>query len=90
MAKRRELLKESGLCIDCEKPRGESGTSSQCRDCAEIRNAIESARLKYKRDDWKAKGLCGNCGGKLDTDISICSHCKFNNMLSARRSNHRK
>lgn len=36
----------AGLCIDCHAPRGEDGTTTRCRECA---NAINAYGRQYAK-----------------------------------------
>ena len=49
---------EHGLCGDCGSERGDSGTTTRCRPCAD--NYNEKAMVRQKRRYWERKGVCGS------------------------------
>jgi predicted amidophosphoribosyltransferase len=54
----RDGRRRRGLCVDCEEPRGEDGTSYRCRVCADAvnkanreRRAQEKAQARIEESD---------------------------------------
>lgn len=69
--KRRLLLKQQNLCIDCGK-KSEIASSIYCKDCKKSRN--ESGK-KY-RLLLREQGLCINGCGKKTIDLIHCEECR--------------
>jgi hypothetical protein len=80
-----QRLKEAGLCVYCQQPRGKKGTTIYCRKCAEKERERTRQRLAKRVE----QGLCVRCGkprGKNSTLI----HCrKCADKLSEYRRNYK-
>lgn len=61
---RRERI-EGGLCQDCGAPRGQGGTSTQCRAHADERNAKQRVRIARVRSLRRKRNECLECGEPL-------------------------
>lgn len=74
--KRQERLISQGLCYVCGKPRGNNGTKTMCRECADKRKM----EATIKRNERLENGLCTCCGvprGEDGTTI-YCRRCADN------------
>jgi hypothetical protein len=75
----RAQLLAAGLCrnyLRCENARGKDGTTIECRPCADERNELNAGRLRVKRGEWAAEGLCLQCGGRRDNETQLCNTCR--------------
>lgn len=63
----------AGLCIACRKPRGERGTHTRCRPCAEEWNLYQQALRVRLRGD----GVCRECRRPAPSGC-YCDTCKRN------------
>lgn len=68
---RREKLLAEGKCQACAQPRGENGTRSYCRPCADKHTRGEMARQKRT----VAEGRCQRCGVWRGLD-GTAHHCR--------------
>ena len=44
-----EEKRKAGFCIDCENPRGEDGTTTRCRSCANRVNRYSKKKSANKK-----------------------------------------
>lgn len=68
---RREQRIEAGLCGVCSEPRGEDGTQTLCRLCADK----HKERWGAVRDARIAAGLCVRCGEQPASVGQQCTEC---------------
>lgn len=65
---------ESGLCKDCGKQK-KHATSILCPSCAKKHSNRSSLYKKRKRKEWRAAGLCYECGKSKETNKLRCNKC---------------
>ncbi len=65
-----------GLCVDCGKARGDTGTTICCRICADKRSKRSTDRKTKQRAFWKEQGLCYTCGGDVKPNQVTCDKCR--------------
>jgi hypothetical protein len=56
---RRERQREAGLCLNCGEPRGDNGTKTRCRNCADT----QTAYARERRERLIQERLCVRCAG---------------------------
>ena len=70
-AQRQRLLRENGICTDCEKRPSAEGRH-RCQGCMEYRRALTSKKAAERM----AAGFCTQCGGAKDGGVRRCQPCK--------------
>jgi len=63
-----------GLCRECGKTRKHS-LSACCPSCAKKASNRSAKYKKKKREEWKAAGLCYQCGKAKETEKLRCNKC---------------
>jgi len=63
-----------GLCRECGKPK-KHNLSACCPSCAKKASVRSAAYKKKKREEWKAEGLCYQCGKAKETEKLRCNTC---------------
>jgi len=49
--RRRRRRIDNGLCFRCKEPRGENGTGTMCRPCADVVAEQERVRYHYRKNE---------------------------------------
>ena len=68
-----------GLCGDCGAPRGEAGTATMCRTCADEHSRKQAARNKLARTKRRARHQCLDCEEVVPKDEKYCKVHKYKN-----------
>ena len=76
-----ERKKSSGLCVECSEvaalPR-----HLRCEACAKQKKMIWVANSAKRRAQWKAAGLCNECGGERACGKWRCDKCRQRRKIS--------
>lgn len=73
----RQRRKERGVCINCGNERGQNGTGTMCRTCADKTSSRTRELNEERYGERRKRGLCTRCGNLPGEDgtKTLCRPC---------------